>query len=96
MHKVSLLFLFGFLLGSLKAASQQRLGSLHDSIGRSLSLRVVPQNFYKQSLPLSCKGELQMQKLTSLPLYFRLGSKDYVDYLEKKPNAAKPEVGGLK
>jgi len=89
MHKALILFFPAFFIVSLKAASQQRFAPLHDNISKPVSLRVVPQNFYKQCLPLSCKGELQLQKLTSLPVYFRVGSKDYVDYLEKKPNAVK-------
>ena len=87
MHKALILFLPLFFTASLKAASQQLLTPVGDTLPVALSLRIVPQNFYKQCLPLSCKGELQLQKLTSLPVYFRLGSKDYVDYLEKKPNA---------
>ena len=91
MHKGLILFLLLFFMASLKAASQQRFAPLHDTVSKILSLRVVPQNFYKQCLPLSCKGELELQKLTSVPVYFRLGSKDYVDYLEKKPNAVKQQ-----
>ncbi len=87
MQMASFLLAASFFIGSLKAASQQRLPPLSDSSVAKVSLKVLPQNFYKQGLPLSCKTELQLQKLTSLPLYFRLGSKDYVDYLEKKPNA---------
>ncbi|GAA4739408.1 hypothetical protein [Flavisolibacter ginsenosidimutans] len=89
MHKALFFFFPAFFTVSLKAASQQRFPPLHDTVSTALSLRIVPQNFYKQCLPLSCKGELQLQKLTSLPVYFRVGSKDYVDYLEKKPNAVK-------
>ena len=87
MQRVLPLFTFLFFAAALKAASQQRLRPPTDSVMRSFSLKVVPQNFYNQSLPFSCKSELQLQKLTSLPLYFRLGSKEHVDYLEKKPNA---------
>jgi hypothetical protein len=91
MHKALVLFFPAFFAVSLKAASQQRFTPLHDTVPATLSLRIVPQNFYKQSLPLSCKGELQLQKLTSLPVYFRVGSKEYVDYLERKPNATKTQ-----
>jgi uncharacterized protein YxeA len=31
-----------------------------------------------------CKKEWQLQKTTNVNLFFRLGSKDYVDYLEQK------------
>ena len=36
-----------------------------------------------------CKKELQLQKITSVLISFRLGSLDYVNYLERKPNALK-------
>lgn len=32
-----------------------------------------------------CKKEWQLQKTTNVNFYFRLGSKDYVDYIEQKP-----------
>jgi hypothetical protein len=48
---------------------------------------VLTQNYYTKGLSFFCKKELQVQKLTSLNVYFRLGSKNYVDYLERKPNA---------
>lgn len=96
MHKVVFCFFMPILLCSLKAASQQGLNPLTNIHAGAFSLKVLPQNFYKQCLPVSCKGELQMQKITALPLCFRLGSKEYVDYLEKKPNALRPDAGSQK
>lgn len=88
MGKVFLVFFLLFALISIKAASQQRLLLTSDSLGKSISLKVLPQNFYNNHLSFFCKKEVQLQKLTRLPVYFRIGSKDYVDYLEKKTNAA--------
>ena len=87
MHRALALFLSLFVLNVMKAAAQLHLTPLSDSSRPAFSLRPLPQNFYKQGLPFFCRQELQLQKITSLPLYFRVGSKDYVDYLEKKPNA---------
>ncbi|HEU4901688.1 MAG TPA: hypothetical protein VFT06_02825 [Flavisolibacter sp.] len=87
MGRVLLLFFWPFLLNPGKAAAQLRLTPLADSGGKSVSLRVLPQNFYNQQLSFFCKKEVQLQKLTTLPLFIRLGAKDYVDYLERKPNA---------
>ena len=88
MGKVLPLFLVLFFLNSLKAAAQLRLPPIVDSGSRNFSIRVLQQNFYNQQLPFTCKKEVQLQKLTSLPIYIRVGSKDYVDYLEKKPNTS--------
>ena len=87
MGKALLILSLLIFINTGKAAAQLRLPSLADSAFHSLSVRVLPQNFYNQHLSYVCKKEVQLQKLTSLPIYFRVGSKDYVDYLEKKPNA---------
>jgi len=87
MGKMMGLFFSGFLLISLKAASQLRLPLQSDSSSKLVSLKVLPQNFYNNHLSFFCKKEVQLQKLTSLPVYFRLVSKEYVDYLVRKPNA---------
>jgi hypothetical protein len=47
-------------------------------------LLYLPANFYAQCLPLTCRMELQLQKVVSAPLVFRLGSKAQVDFLEQK------------
>jgi hypothetical protein len=87
MGKLGLLFFSGFLLIQGRAAAQLRLVAVSDTFRREFSVRVLPQNFYNQHLSFFCKKEQQLQKLTSLPLFIRAGSKAYVDYLEKKPNA---------
>ena len=87
MRKVLLLFFFLTLYVATKLAAQLRLLPAKDSFFLPKSIRVLPQNFYTQQLSFFCKKEVQLQKLTSLPLYLRAGSKDYVDYLERKPNA---------
>jgi hypothetical protein len=89
MARITTVFLFVVMLNSMKAAAQLSLKRCIDSVERKNLIRPLPQNFYNQGLGYFCRKENQLQKLTSLPLYFRLGSKESVDYLERKPNAIK-------
>jgi hypothetical protein len=84
------MIIFFFCLGLLKSsgsAAQLNLRVLPDTVGKKIMFPVLPQNFYNNHLGFFCKKEFQVQKALSLPLFFRLGTKEYVDFLEKKPNA---------
>jgi len=75
---------------SLKASSQAAFERIIDSMPPIRSLSILPQNFYNQHKGYICKKEDLLQNATGLNLFIRLGSKNYVDYLERKPNAIKP------
>jgi hypothetical protein len=47
-------------------------------------------SFLVSSLGFICRQELKLDKLTHIPIRFRLGSLDYVNWMEQKPNAIKP------
>ena len=89
MGKTILLISVLLILNSLKLAAQLTLKENRDSAEFTGLGAILPQNFYNQHLGFFCKKESQLQKHTNLNLYMRLGSKDYVDYLERKPNAKK-------
>ena len=44
-------------------------------------------SYYPNSLGFVCKKELQLDKITAVPIRFRLGSLEYVNWMEQKPNA---------
>ena len=75
---------FAFILN---AASQLHLPPVQHSNAPFRKAFLLPQNFYTQHRPFFCKKEDQLQKRTGMNLFFRLGTKDYVDWLERKPNA---------
>ena len=47
---------------------------------------LVSPNFYSSNLAFFCRQEIKFEKSTKIPLKFRLGSMQQVDYLEGKNN----------
>jgi len=88
MGRMTVLLLLAGLLNCGKLAAQLRLTPVVDTSVKKPVIKVLPQNFYSHKLGYFCKKELQLQQATRLPIFIRLGSKDYVDYLERKPNSA--------
>lgn len=52
-----------------------------------ISCSVIAADYYTQGFGFFCKKELQFEKATKIPLRFRLGTLQYNNYLEGKPNA---------
>jgi hypothetical protein len=87
MARLAVAFFVVLLLNSSKGATQVSLKEKPKIVDKKITLKVLPQNFYNQHLSFFCKKEIEVQKRTALPLFIRLGSKEHVDYLERKPNS---------
>lgn len=53
---------------------------------------VLSPSYYNNHLGFFCQKELLLDKITTVPIRFRLGSLDYVNWMEQKPNAVKPRL----
>jgi len=69
---------------SLKAPAQRAFPRADSST--YLSIKTVPPDFYVSRLSFFCRTERSLQRLTRKNLFIRLGSKQYVDFLEQKRN----------
>ena len=56
---------------------------------KQLTPSEIIRDLFKKELGFFCKYELALEKLTPISFRFRLGSLDYVNWMEQKPNAVK-------
>jgi hypothetical protein len=61
--------------------------SMKDTLHKIVPTMQVYPMFYCNNLGFVCKQEIKFQKIIKLPFVFRLGSVQYVDYLEGKRGA---------
>ncbi len=73
-----------------KKQLQPKINNQLDLFLNPVSCSVINADFYTRNFGFFCKKELQFEKATRIPLRFRLGSLQYNDYLEGKPNAINP------
>ena len=69
---------------------ESRLGRANQLEPKADCYFSLSPGFYVQCLGYFCKQEIKLEKITSIPIRFRLGGFDYVNWLEQKPNAIKP------
>jgi hypothetical protein len=75
------------------AASAQRTPVVQGSVAPLINIKTVPAAACTQNLPFFCRQELKLQKASGLPVYIRLGSKEYVDKLEHPHGRMEKEFG---
>jgi hypothetical protein len=64
--------------------------SLLDARAKLLSPASLRVDFSVRQMPFFCREELKYEKMTGIPLRFRVGSLQECDWLEQKPNALPP------
>jgi len=73
--------------------SQQKIIWADDctAISKFILLNLPEASFYQDHVGFFCKKEIQIEKVLAIPLRFRLGSLEYVNWMERKPNVIKPQ-----
>jgi hypothetical protein len=75
------LLIFMILMLSASAAAQ-KTPPVQGHVAPHINIKTVPAAACAPNLPFFCRQELKLQKASGLPLYIRLGSKEFVDNLE--------------
>ena len=85
---VVLMLFFGGKIYAQSGSADSSFLHTHKSRGTRIdSLKIIPlqPGFYIKNLSFFCRQEIQLQKITLIPIRFRLGSLEYTNYLEGKP-----------
>jgi hypothetical protein len=77
------------LVSFMSGVHAQNAARIKADTSYHIPIKIIPSNYYTKHMGVVCKQELRLQKAIGLNLFFRVGSKEHVDYLEQKPNAPK-------
>ena len=88
MRKLIFILMVGcqFLTAQAELPNDQKFPALNSILQKDFKIEKtnVPQAYSYKDLAFFCKMEVQMEKSTKVPIKFRLGDVQHVDYLEKK------------
>ena len=90
MYSMRLLILSFLLVHGVKfnvSYGQQRSTGTIDRFFTRKFTSVIPQDLSYQQSGIMCKKECQLQNVLKANVFLRLGSKEYVDRMERKPNS---------
>jgi hypothetical protein len=76
------------LLSETTGLKESILDVDHYTLNPAHTLSIIPASYNAARLGFVCKQELKLDKRTPVPLRFRLGSLDYVNWMEQKPNSS--------
>ena len=87
MRPLIILFLLLYGVKFNVSYGQQRMPATVDRFFTHKFIAVIPQDLSYRQSGIMCKKECQLQNVLKANVFLRLGSKEYVDRMERKPNS---------